>query len=234
MGIDPDSGLIVWNPETAGTYVVIVTVTDVGGLSANTSFEITVEAGDLATIEVTPADIEVVVGTEAAEAFEAQGYDEYGNEIADLTYTWGVTGDGNTIVEGLVTASTVAGVFDVTAEFGVVTSNVVTVTVIPGALASFVFDPIVPQTSGAEFGITITAEDANGNTVTSYAETCNLTGGGTGVTLDQPFTVIFANGIGEEADVIITVTATTDDVFLTINENGITDDSDAFTVTLGS
>ena len=49
-------------------------------------------------------------------------------------------------------------------------------TVNPGALASFVFGAISsPQTAGAAFTVTITAQDASGNTVTSYAGSATLT-----------------------------------------------------------
>ena len=50
------------------------------------------------------------------------------------------------------------------------------ITVNPGALDHFIFNTISsPQTAGKSFSITITAKDANGNTVTSYAGTNTLT-----------------------------------------------------------
>ncbi len=53
------------------------------------------------------------------------------------------------------------------------TSNSFTVN--SGALDHFVFSSIGTQTAGIAFSITITAKDANGNTVTSYAGTNTLT-----------------------------------------------------------
>ena len=50
------------------------------------------------------------------------------------------------------------------------------ITVNPGALDHFTFNTISsPQTAGKAFSITITAKDANGNTVTSYTGTNTLT-----------------------------------------------------------
>jgi hypothetical protein len=65
-----------------------------------------------------------------------------------------------------------------------------------GALNHFVFDTIGTQIAGKAFSITITAEDAYGNTVTSYAGSTTLTetGGGAGGTV-SPSTVTFTNGV---------------------------------------
>ena len=50
------------------------------------------------------------------------------------------------------------------------------ITVNPGALDRYIFSTISsPQTAGKAFGITITAKDANSNTVTSYTGTNTLT-----------------------------------------------------------
>jgi hypothetical protein len=47
---------------------------------------------------------------------------------------------------------------------------------VPGSLHHFAFDPIPsPQTAGEPFSVTITAQDAHGNTVTGYTGTATLT-----------------------------------------------------------
>lgn len=50
-----------------------------------------------------------------------------------------------------------------------------TVTVSAGSLSSFAINTISTQLNGAAFNITVTAQDANANTVTSYAGTVDLT-----------------------------------------------------------
>jgi hypothetical protein len=49
-----------------------------------------------------------------------------------------------------------------------------TLTANPGPLHHFAIDPISAQTAGAAFNITLTAQDANNNTVTSFTGTVNL------------------------------------------------------------
>ena len=44
-----------------------------------------------------------------------------------------------------------------------------------GTLASFSFGPIGTQAAGSAFTVTITAQDANGHTVTNYAGSATLT-----------------------------------------------------------
>jgi len=68
------------------------------------------------------------------------------------------------------------------------------ITVNPGALDRFIFNTISsPQTAGKAFSMTITAKDANGNTVTSYTGTNTLTA--SSGTISQISTSAFVAGI---------------------------------------
>ena len=72
------------------------------------------------------------------------------------------------------------------------TTNIITVN--PGALDHFIFNTISsPQTAGKAFSITITAKDANNNTVTSYTGTNTLTA--SSGTISQISTSAFVAGV---------------------------------------
>ena len=110
------------------------------------------------------------------------------------------------------------------------TTGSLTVTVDPGALSTFVFSTIsTPQTAGTAIsGVTITAEDAEGNTVTSYASSTTLTetGGGAGGTVTQS-PVTFTSGVWTGS---LTVTKSGTAVTITATGSGQSGVSTSFTV----
>ncbi len=102
----------------AGTYTLLVTITDVGGLSVTSSVNITV---NLATNSVVVTPSSPTVGENMSQQFSAVAYDQFGNRMASQpNFTWSVLngGDGGTITSsGLYTAPATAGTDTIEAAF---------------------------------------------------------------------------------------------------------------------
>ena len=171
--------------------------------------------------------------------------DAYGNTVTSydssttLTETGG--GAGGTVSISLVTFTN--GVYTgnvyvtksgtgvtITATHGSTRSASNTFTVNPGALSTFVFNTISTQTAGTAFRITITAKDAYGNTVTSYASSVGFsasTGIGT-ITPTSTGTSGWLNGVWSGS---VTLTTTSSRVTITANDgSGHTGTSNPFIV----
>jgi hypothetical protein len=159
-GTVSDAGLF-----TAGAAPGISTVTvSCGGLTSVAT--ITVTAGPLATITVTPNPATMAVG--AQQQFTAVGRDAGGNVVA-ITPVWSTTSPPGTIVAatGLFTAGTTVGSFanSVRATSGAIFGTA-TVNVTAGPLASLTVTPN-PATLpiGAQQQFTAVGADAAGNPV---------------------------------------------------------------------
>ncbi|MGA3059732.1 MAG: hypothetical protein ABSD92_05120, partial [Candidatus Bathyarchaeia archaeon] len=99
-------------------------------------------------------------------------------------------------------------------------------TVNPGVLDHFTFSTISsPQTAGAPFSITVNAEDASGNTVTSYSGTPTLSVS-TG-TISPTLTSAFSNGVWTGT---VTMTGAGSGVTITATDGTHTGTSNSFTV----
>ena len=160
--IDPTSGRFTGG-NASGTFANTVRATS--GLIAGTA-TITIAAGELATIAVTPNPASLGIG--ATQQFVATGIDVSGNTVA-IAPVWAVTHGGGTIVAatGFFTAGTTAGTFanTVTATSGGVTRSA-TVVVSAGPLATITVSPN-PDTVAANSFIQFSAvgRDAAGNIV---------------------------------------------------------------------
>src|SRR5204863_3410363 len=91
-----------------------------------------------------------------------------------------VTGLGNaTASAGAATkilTGNVAGPVTIKATASSIDSNTLSFNVVAGTLTKFAIATVgSPQTAGTPFSITITAQDANNNTVTGFAGTASLT-----------------------------------------------------------
>ena len=111
---------------------------------------------------------------------------------------------------------------------GVIQSNTSSsVTVNPGALNDFVFSNIGTQTAGTPFNITITAQDAYGNTVTGFTSTAVLTSDNTAGAIDPAITTSnFVSGVRTNQSVTWTFADTADHLFATAS--GKTGTSNSF------
>ena len=150
---------------TAGATPGVSTVTvSCGGLTATAT--ITVTAGPLATITVTPNPATLAVG--AQQQFTAVGRDAGGNVVA-ITPVWSTTNPPGTInaATGLFTAGTTVGSFanSVRATSGTIFGTA-TVNVTAGPLASILVTPNPATLAvGAQQQFTAVGRDAAGNVV---------------------------------------------------------------------
>jgi hypothetical protein len=159
-----------------GTYANTVKAS-YGSLSGTAS--VTVVAGPLATITLTPNPTTLAIG--ATQQYTAVGKDAAGNTVA-ISPTWSICcGNGSISGAGLFTAGTMPGTFPnmVMATSGGITGNA-TVTVVAGPLASIT---VTPNPSllvvGATQQLTAVGKDAGGNTVAITPTWSVVAGGGT-------------------------------------------------------
>jgi hypothetical protein len=161
--------------DSAGTYVNTIKAA-VGSVSSTGS--VTINAGELASITISPDTASLAVG--ATHQFTAVGKDSHGNVIT-FSPTWTVTAGGTIDTAGLFTAGTTAGAF---AQMIVATNGSIadsaSVTVLPGELASITLTPS-PKTLaiGDTAQFTAVGKDANNNIVAITPEWTVAANGGT-------------------------------------------------------
>jgi hypothetical protein len=154
---------------TANTQTI--TVTD-GSTSATASLTVTANSALLDHIVIGPKSASIAAGD--SQSYTATAYDSYGNTW-DVTssVTWSIdSGAGGSVSAGVATATKV-GSWTVMAVLGEL-SDSATLSVNAASLDHFTFAPISTQTTGTSFTITITAEDAYGNPVTTYTGSNSL------------------------------------------------------------
>lgn len=149
--------------NTLGTFAESVTATE-GSISGTAT--VTVVAGPLASITVTPNPVTLAIG--AQQQFTAVGRDAGGNQVP-VTAVWTTTNPPGSIdaATGLFTAGNTLGTFaeSVTATSGSI-SGTATVTVVAGPLASIIVTPDpVTLAIGEQQQFTAEGRDANGNEV---------------------------------------------------------------------
>ncbi|OYV71659.1 MAG: hypothetical protein B7Z74_06840, partial [Deltaproteobacteria bacterium 21-66-5] len=175
----------------AGTFTNTVQATS-GALSGTAT--VTVTAGPLASITVTPNPVSLVVN--GTQQFTAVGRDANGNTVA-ITPTWSVVAGGGAVSgTGLFAAGAVPGTFTntVQATSGAVTGTA-TVTVTTGALASITVtpNPVSLVVNGAQQFAAV-GKDASGNIV-AIAPTWSVVAGGGAVSGSGLFTAGAVPGI---------------------------------------
>jgi hypothetical protein len=156
-----------------GNYTVSATIGAASG-----SAGLTVEAGPLASIVVSPGTATVAAGE--TQAFSAEGFDAYGNSLGDMTgeAAWTISGAGS--CDGAVCGATIVGDYTVSATIGLVTGTA-TLTIDAGGLASIIVSPSTASiTAGGNQSFTAEGFDAYGNSrgdVTSQASWSISAGG---------------------------------------------------------
>jgi hypothetical protein len=185
--IDPGTGLFTAG-TVAGDFVNTIHVVS-GTFSASVS--ITITAGALATIAVSPGSVSLAGG--ATQQYTAVGKDAH-NNVVTITPAWTIAAGGGTIdgSTGLFTAGTTAGDFTntVTATSGAV-SGTASVSVTSGTLASITVTPSSPSlAAGAQQQFVAVGHDA-GNNVVAITPTWSVAAGGG--TID-PSTGLFTSG----------------------------------------
>lgn len=182
-------------PAAAGTSTIEVTC---GGMTATAT--VTVVAGPLATITVTPNPTLQIGETQQ---FTAAGLDAFGNVVA-ITPVWSTTNPPGSIDagSGLFTAGNTTGTYNasVTATSGAI-SGTADVTVIAGPLATITVTPDpVTLDIGDQQQFTAVGRDASGNIVpiTPVWSTTNPPGtinAGTGLFTAGNTTGVFSNSV---------------------------------------
>ena len=169
------AGLFTAGP-VAGTYLNTV-VASVGSVTASAT--VTVIAGALATITVTPGT--ATLATTATQQFTAAGQDATGNPVS-IAPIWSVAAGGGTInSSGLFTAGTTAGVFPntVVATVGGI-AGTASVTVTAGAPATITVSPTTSTlVVGTTQQFTAVVKDLAGNVLPTVPVWSVAGGGGT-------------------------------------------------------
>jgi hypothetical protein len=174
--IDASTGLFTAG-TLAGDFVNTIHVVS-GAFSASVS--VTVAAGPLATVEVSPGAVTLAGG--ATQQYAAVGKDAH-NNVVTITPAWSVAAGGGTIdaSTGLFTAGSTSGDFTntVTATSGAF-SGTASVTVSAGVLASITVSPSSPSlAAGAQQQFTAVGHDASNNVVAITPAWSVAAGGGT-------------------------------------------------------
>jgi uncharacterized repeat protein (TIGR01451 family) len=151
------SGVFTAQTTAAAERVVTATANSISGTAS-----VTIVAGPLSSIVVSPPSVDVTAGT--TQTFSAQGFDQYGNTVT-ITPTWATSG-GAIDASGVFTAQfSVAAGRLVTATQDVV-AGAATVNIVAGPLNSIVVSPTTADvTAGATRLFTADGFDQYGNAV---------------------------------------------------------------------
>ncbi len=188
----------ITSPQPAGTAITGITVT------AKDSYENTVTSYASSTV-LTETD-------GGAGGSVTQSPVTFANGVWSGSLTLTKSGSGVTI----------------TASGGGQTSKSNSFTVNSAIIAKFAFGAISSQTAGTAFNVVITAQDAYGNTVTSYTGNPTLTYSAGAI--NPPSSGVFASGT---KTVSVTVTASGTGVSITATDGTTTGSSGTFTVNAG-
>ncbi|MDI6734780.1 MAG: FG-GAP-like repeat-containing protein [bacterium] len=169
--------MTTFNPISTGTGTV--KIVDTANHIAYSGL-ITVMAGKPTELEIVDKDDKpvnniILTADDKLELF-AKTFDKEGNEISLIEVNWKLIGNignlsTNTATSVLLDLTTV-GTGSIIAE-GFLSDATGIITVLHGKEHHFVFEPVDDQVVEVPFGITVTAKDADGNTVTNYNGTSN-------------------------------------------------------------
>jgi len=171
--------MTVFDPTTPGSGTIKIKE-PTSGLTSSTGL-ITVQIGNPDHLTIVDRDnISIdsltLTADDKLELF-AKIFDKHNNKIGLIEVNWKLIGNignlstttGTSVVLDLVTVGTGA----VVAQGTFLSDTTGIITVVPGKLHHFVFNPIEDQIVELPFGITVTAKDQDGNTVTNYNGTSN-------------------------------------------------------------
>ena len=162
-GLTDGVGTFIVTLETVGTQTITATDTVTSSITGSQT-GITVTPAGLASIVVSPSSATVAAGS--SQAFTAEGFDAYGNDLGDYTasVTWSIdSGAGGTWTANSVSAI-YAGTWTVTATDGLI-SGTASLTVTHASAVSIVVSPATATIMvGGSQAFTATDKDAHGNT----------------------------------------------------------------------
>jgi parallel beta-helix repeat protein len=157
VGTVSASGLFTAQLTAGASGAIVATVGLVSGTAT-----VTITPGQLAQIVVTPATVNVVAG--ASQAFSAAGFDQYGNAISGIAFTWAT--NVGTMSGSVLTAQTISGITGhVTATSSAVVGTSL-VTILSGPLDHIVVTPNPASVvAGAQKQFTAIGRDAYNNAI---------------------------------------------------------------------
>ncbi len=186
-----------------------ITVTGSGVTSATTNFDISAHSQTVDHIAISPQGISIFSG--GSLSYTTLAFDQFGN-------SWDVTGNAQYSVDGVTITGNIvsvdaAGNHIVTSSYGGKTAST-TLTIKAGPLDHFAITTPTSYTSGLPFTITVTAQDAQGNTVTSFKGTVSLS---TSIgTINPTISGTFTNSV---LTCYVTLTGN-DSATITVNDDG--------------
>ncbi|HEX5234993.1 MAG TPA: Ig-like domain repeat protein [Silvibacterium sp.] len=208
------SGVVTFTVKDTKAEAVTYTARDsTDNIPITQTAQVTFTAGTATKLAFNQQPSTTTAGSAISPAVTVQVEDANGNVVTTDSSTVAITISAGGAFSGTSTLSaaassgvatfsnlipTASGTFTLSATDGslaAATSNSFIVNA--GPVAKFVFSPIGTQTVGTPFNVTITAEDANGNTVTTFnAGGNNVTLTSTGNLSGAPFTTpAFTNGV---------------------------------------
>ncbi|MBM4781560.1 MAG: hypothetical protein GQE15_28120, partial [Archangiaceae bacterium] len=187
--------------NTAGAFAN--TVRAASG-SASATVSVTVNAGPVATVSVTPTMATLAPG--GMTTFTAQARDAFNNAVPS-TFTWTASAAAGTVTQGgAFTASSTVGTYAaaVTATVGAVSGSA-SITIQAGALASLtITPPLAMIQAGGTAGFSVVGRDSMGSVVSVTPTWSVVSGGGTinasGIFQAGTAAGTFANTVRAEAN----------------------------------
>ncbi len=214
-GLTDGVGTFIVTLETAGTQTI--TATDTVTISITGSQTgITVTPAGLASIVVSPSSAMVTAG--GSQAFTAEGFDAYGNNLGDYTasVTWSIDSGAGGIWTANSVSAIYAGTWTVKATDGLI-SGTASLTVTHASVVSIVVSPATATImAGGSKAFTATDKDAHGNTwdvtstvswsISAGADGSVSTGGLATADKTGTWTVKAVDGFGNIGTASLTVT----------------------------
>ena len=163
-----ENNTITWQPTKVGIYNAVIEVSDQNGGYDSQAWQITVNAGAVTSLVVTPNDKPTIVNLGNIQQFSVIASDQHGNEISDAEIIWTTDEELSSINQsGVLTAKKGGITFvatesdEVKASVGVVIKDIRSTLVTENTASEEPTDAADEETSTEEANTeeTVTAED---------------------------------------------------------------------------
>jgi hypothetical protein len=193
--------------ETSGSQKVTATDTANSAITGVASLTVTA-ADDLAKIVISPGAASVTAGV--AQAYSAEGFDQYGNDLGPVAASYSVNGNP---ISGSSVTETIVGSYTIIAAYGIL-SDSATLTVNAAPLDHLTISPIDASiTAGGSQVYSVEAFDQYNNDLGSATLSATFTVNGVGIsgnvvseTLAGSYNIVASEG-GKSVSTTLTVNA---------------------------